>query len=481
MGKTITIDFPSRLYLKPARQDAIDLKAGTSVTTTNKNKDGLYHLHVKVDDGEHKGKEGFLSDYAGFIEEAFECDFRPSSGVGYFHIVFVPARSLLEIRVDLSLHCNQEFFPLYFTDMPPPSDWDSVVKTAFKGNTPRISEIWNEQFEFRCVVGGKMVSARPRFVVNCDARPLKAHYCVEIYDASGMTPAFVSSEESPHATGREFKARKALLPNTAAPQDLETSGRAILFNLVEGYELQISQSELFLNTLKFFAQQVCALKAPAGEIYVEAHDLKEMRETRDFLRAQKLDRYNFRAGVNAMEAGMVRVSLRAPDLDTVHAGQKGTPIFFRRHVDALIAEIDERRERGMNRPIFFAQHVLAHEFGHMLGLVDEYYCITQTSMNTLRDLHFMTPQEMPAWKRFQEHNATLMLESDDYPSAIQQNQFIQLCHRAGLLPPTFGRKTTSMMSCGTEFMVHHGVTIWEALSQLTSNYVLPTEWKISLT
>jgi hypothetical protein len=123
---------------------------------------------------------------------------------------------------------------------------------------------------------------------------------------------------------------------------------------------------------------------------------------------------------------------------------------------------------------------LAHEFGHMLGLVDEYYCITQASLDTMRDLRFMTPEQMPAWKTFQEDNAVLQL-ADGYPTALQQKQFIELCAKAGLLPPTFGRKTTSIMSWGNEFMLHHGVTIWEALSIFTANYILPTEWKISLT
>jgi hypothetical protein len=170
MPKTILIEAPSRLYLGLDRKQCVELPVGTKAKTTDSGKDGLFLLHVKVEGGAYDGQQGFLPDYERFNGETFERDFIPSSGVGSFHIAFVPSSRKLEIHIDLSLHYNGEFFPHYFKDYggSRPNDWDSMVKTVFKGTTPKISEIWNEKFEFRCGLGGEAVSVRPTFKLKTE-------------------------------------------------------------------------------------------------------------------------------------------------------------------------------------------------------------------------------------------------------------------------------------------------------------------------
>jgi hypothetical protein len=94
---------------------------------------------------------------------------------------------------------------------------------------------------------------------------------------------------------------------------------------------------------------------------------------------------------------------------------------------------------GVNQ---FPYNVAAHEFGHMIGLPDEYEDATTGAKLTVK------------------------------------NNYLALVHRAGLLPPRFPSHTSSMMSDGMTLMTWHYVTAWEALAALTNKFLDPGEWTI---
>lgn len=90
----------------------------------------------------------------------------------------------------------------------------------------------------------------------------------------------------------------------------------------------------------------------------------------------------------------------------------------------------------------FPYNVAAHEFGHMIGLPDEY------------------------------ENATAGAK------LIVKTNYLRLVHRAGLLPPSFPSHTSSMMSDGMTLMAWHYVTAWDALAALTRDFLDENEWAI---
>jgi hypothetical protein len=90
----------------------------------------------------------------------------------------------------------------------------------------------------------------------------------------------------------------------------------------------------------------------------------------------------------------------------------------------------------------FQYNVAAHEFGHMIGLPDEY--------------------EGPTTG----------------PKFTVMNNYLGLVHRAALLPPAFPSHTSSMMSDGMTLMNWHYVTAWEALGALTRDFLNENEWAI---
>ncbi len=90
----------------------------------------------------------------------------------------------------------------------------------------------------------------------------------------------------------------------------------------------------------------------------------------------------------------------------------------------------------------FQYNVAAHEFGHMIGLPDEY------------------------------ENPTTG------PKFVVKTNYLALVGRAGLLPPVFPSHTSSMMSDGMTMMGWHYVTAWEALAALTRDFLNENEWAI---
>jgi hypothetical protein len=92
----------------------------------------------------------------------------------------------------------------------------------------------------------------------------------------------------------------------------------------------------------------------------------------------------------------------------------------------------------------YAYRVADHEFGHVLGLPDEYQCYDSL------------PPSAPAAIR------------------NSQNRFRELCPAANVPVPeiaTEGRNVfnSSIMSAGTEVLKAHYTTLWKALCDLTGS------------
>jgi hypothetical protein len=98
----------------------------------------------------------------------------------------------------------------------------------------------------------------------------------------------------------------------------------------------------------------------------------------------------------------------------------------------------------------YEYNVASHEFGHLLGLPDEYE-------NPVADSHS---------------------DADIKAKATVKRNYLVLCQRAGVVPPTFPSHTSSMMSDGMTMMQWHFVTIWEALVHMTGHYIDEGDWSI---
>ncbi|HEY3143459.1 MAG TPA: hypothetical protein VGJ86_20145, partial [Acidimicrobiales bacterium] len=117
----------------------------------------------------------------------------------------------------------------------------------------------------------------------------------------------------------------------------------------------------------------------------------------------------------------------------------------------------------------------AHEFGHMLGLIDEYYKAqsNETVRQMIRD--GFLPPDTPA-----DHFTSQDLQA--YTEAVGQRATAALLEVNDLTTPDFTTadqaKSTSLMTGGTEVTAQHLITIWEALAHMTSADLGGRHWRI---
>lgn len=127
-----------------------------------------------------------------------------------------------------------------------------------------------------------------------------------------------------------------------------------------------------------------------------------------------------------------------------------------------------------------AQITICHEFGHMLGLPDEYVCISHSAENNLRHLGmnvFRSDHSFESWNELQLPNPGQRMSD-----VVRDNQkrFLLLCDRADLPPPLFGHSTTSLMSAGSVLHEHHAVTILEAFCACMGGATQIDDWKVRM-
>ena len=137
-------------------------------------------------------------------------------------------------------------------------------------------------------------------------------------------------------------------------------------------------------------------------------------------------------------AGILRATgMRQPLAITPH-GAVGSPNdAANRRVDVVVDTAFETTYSS-NR-----YSVSEHEFGHMLGMPDEYA------------------------------NAT------SGPLAGVQTKYDALVTSAGLQATTYGQNTSSQMSAGVDVLPRHYVTLWEALGKMTAPTLTQADWSLT--
>ena len=126
----------------------------------------------------------------------------------------------------------------------------------------------------------------------------------------------------------------------------------------------------------------------------------------------------------------------------------------------------------------FAQYAVVHEYGHMLGLPDEYMCCGTNTVAIMAQ-HGLAAKSV-AEQSALENNTTTKQQDFSAGIAKTQEEFVKLCAMFGVPVPPFGRANQSLMSAGHTFLPAHAVTVAHALWRMTRNYFTPQDWRIEL-
>lgn len=116
--------------------------------------------------------------------------------------------------------------------------------------------------------------------------------------------------------------------------------------------------------------------------------------------------------------------------------------------------------------------IVAHEFGHMFGLPDEYFGVNCLGLEQQLDLRTVVPAAVRGLTRNrvdprepgQAEGFAALLKESNVPAPVFMN--------------TMSNVTTSIMYAGSDVLPAHYLTFWEALLNCTFPYFLPSEWKI---
>jgi len=126
----------------------------------------------------------------------------------------------------------------------------------------------------------------------------------------------------------------------------------------------------------------------------------------------------------------------------------------------------------------FAQHAVVHEYGHMLGLPDEYMCVSAGTIGLVGQLG-LASQSAEETAALTNNTTT---NQQDMSDGIQRSQveFVKLCQAFGVPAPPFGRSNPNIMSSGTQIQPCHGVTVAHALWRMTRHYSEMSDWRIDV-
>lgn len=381
---------------------------------------------------------------------------RPPTDLGCFDLDFNPASGLLKTTIRYTLD---------FVNAG--RVWTAQEKADFKGEFgERVSSHWDRQFSIRCRKSGwDNVKVLPRFAF-VEAGTDAPHFTIKCISTTGTSNTAVRPDntakfgmQATSLTANAGMQRANIVRDLKLPVVIGGGSGVV----APGMGAQFSMTSMEL--MKRIAENaITAFGARAREVGVTITGFGSRDGKRN---AERVRDTLVRFGLTCRWT--LRGETSAPrDVDATH----GILVAFNpRDVDHY-AIVDASADRRMS------QATIVHEFGHMLGLPDEYNALCSQSVGALATAGRITGAESAVRLMDMSTSAKDAAKSD----AIERNQkaFVTLCTEAGVPVPPFGRANDSVMSCGSRFLPSHCITVWDGLCQMTKAHVARSEWELRL-
>jgi outer membrane protein OmpA-like peptidoglycan-associated protein len=382
-------------------------------------------------------------------------DFRPATGFGKFDTYYWPASSLMAAIVKMKFNYVQA------DNTPPVSTlwsmlfsgqditkffWTDTEKEQFaREYRERVIARWSFAHTFRstkpCWPFTVMPYLAPRIVDDA----ADAHFNVTVHKSAGpgidyKSVFFARNPGTAGWRGRgdlwqsDIREEPNFRSRSVAQTERQRLETAITAAGASPVLFDKDSAVLLPGAVTALAALATAMKAknpsdPAIPITITGSASSEGPLIRNNQLAQ--DRAD--AVANALSAAGV-----PQPLTTVNAGPVGAPDDPANRKAEIVASTTFEGTYASNR-----YSVGEHEFGHTIGLPDEY-----------------------------QNNTTGVLGGF-------QSSFVSLVQAAGVAPPDqWGVDTSSQMSAGVDVLPRHYVTLWDALGQMTSPDILRSEWSI---
>jgi hypothetical protein len=398
----------------------------------------------------------------------------------YTRLNYVPSVQLgaFDLTVNGNAHRAEVLIRVYLAPKDPNSQ---LQLTKFgKEFVKLVPEVWNKKARFvRADPNWADAYLEPQFRVEVVGLA-NAHFRIQVFDEDAADHA-----DGPIAMVTE-KTFAGLGANPAfAPREGEFGAAATVRGEISSYRKNIifdlSKSPLQIpikqspaqdaagrQRLEKFAREIMALK-------VRRFSKSSRRPT---LTVNGCGPGNRQTMAQAVATYLRNLGVKNPITESGN-GPIGNP-------DGVLLSFDNNElkqlfpEKPASTKSLFQQITVAHEFGHMLGLPDEYMCMHTLTKDAMQNIYALTAPEMQSFSGSGNQIADVKILPDgtvQVPHIVRhQGLFLSVCHNASLVPPEFGRMTPSLMACGMVMHPHHFTTVWEAVCAATGYQ----DWQIKI-
>lgn len=414
-------------------------------------------------------------------------DWQPSTGGGKFDALYSPKEGVLHIR--MRVHFNfTDADPAYKDTAADPKElkWSSTGKKDWsKKWVDSVMGKWGNIAPFTCDKAGFTdVTVKPQIEIEQVSSAAKSHYSLGISKAfrkkeGGMRAGGVSGvNRTGTGTFQEQDVYEKINKSKVAQHLRATEGKV---NILPAYERDRERLTTLLsktpaigfqaNSDAFDGQGAAAAAAVAQAILTlrsssalaELHPIHIMVGI-DTGEARGLLLTRFRRIKDVLVAAGVHNLLSAKQADAPHAWA----------IADIAPESEQVKEDYMNR---WDRYTSAHEFGHMIGLLDE-YCPAVSPDLILKMVNegaiAATDTNLSDYAKGKKGN-----------NEAEQGAYASLLTKTGLSVPNWARpeatkdeKGTSLMSGGFEVLRQHHITLWEVLAEMTKADVPEANWKV---
>jgi outer membrane protein OmpA-like peptidoglycan-associated protein len=377
-------------------------------------------------------------------------NFRPSAGFGNFDTYYWPASSLMAAIVKMK-------FNFVEADNTPPAAtlwsmllsgqdimqffWTDTQKAQFAEEyRNRVAARWSFAHTFRSTKPCWPFTAMPYIAPRVVDDAADAHFDVTVHKGSGGSKFRAENPGTPgwRGTGELYEEDNTEDPDfnstTVARSERQRLERAIAAAAASPILFQKDSAVVQpadLATLRTLAVAMNAKNPSDPPIPITISGFASSEGP--LLRNEKLAEDRANAVADVLRAAGV-----PQPLVVVKMGPVGAPDDAANRKVEIVPSTTFEATYASNR--FSAGE---HEFGHAIGLPDEYKNITTGKLGA------------------------------------KQTAFVNLAQAAGVAAPDrWGDMTSSLMSSGVDVLPRHYLTLWEALGQMTSPDITRNEWSI---